>query len=524
MGVPVFAACLTDQGIKDLQEQCSSNLKVLKLNVTDDEDIENAVKFVEKNLGPGENLWSVINNAGIITTLAPTEWYQKSDYEKTLSVNLLGSIMVATKFLPLLRKSRGRIINMGSIVSLIPMPNLAAYTVSKAGLDAFSDVLRRDMYSFGVSVHTILPTGFRTNICPNSVLDHTKDTYNTILSSEQKEFYKSTFEDLMKAYKLREILLDSDISKVTNKMTHALFSKFPKTKYWVGPGAVAVFWPLSLMPYWISDFIFRGGPSFSTFAVVLLVCFAKLLEHYVRSFWVEDIKSKHVLITGCDCGFGNHMARKLDKMGVSVFASCLTDQGMKDLQEQCSSNLKVLKLNVTNDEDIENAVKFVEKNIGPGESLWSIVNNAGLMTTIAPVEWHLKSDYEKTLRVNLLGSIMVTTKFLPLLRKSRGRVINMASIVCMIPMPNLAAYTVSKAGLDAFSDVLRRDMYSFGVSVHTIHPTGFRTNICPESVLEHTKEIYNTNLSYEQKTFYKSTLDDRKCSVPSRYYSFFLSG
>ena len=87
--------------------------------------------------------------------------------------------------------------------------------------------------------------------------------------------------------------------------------------------------------------------------------------------------------------------------------------------------------------------------------LWGIVNNAGIITMIAPIEFHQKSDYERTIAVNLMGPILVTMKFLPLLRESRGRVVNMASIVTMVPMPNISAYNVTKSGIEAFSDTLR---------------------------------------------------------------------
>ena len=87
--------------------------------------------------------------------------------------------------------------------------------------------------------------------------------------------------------------------------------------------------------------------------------------------------------------------------------------------------------------------------------LWGLVNNAGIMAMIAPVEFHQRSDFEKTLAVNLIGTMMVTISFLPLLRKSKGRVVNMASIVTLVPMPNICAYNVSKSGIESFSDSLR---------------------------------------------------------------------
>lgn len=72
-----------------------------------------------------------------------------------------------------------------------------------------------------------------------------------------------------------------------------------------------------------------------------------------------------VLITGCDTGFGNLLARKLDKAGFKVFACCLfpRGQGAKDLRSECSSNLKIIKLDVTSDKDVEIAYSEVEDEL-----------------------------------------------------------------------------------------------------------------------------------------------------------------
>lgn len=72
-----------------------------------------------------------------------------------------------------------------------------------------------------------------------------------------------------------------------------------------------------------------------------------------------------VLITGCDTGFGNLLARKLDKAGFKVLACCLfpNGDGAKQLSADCSSKLKIIKLDVTSDEDVERAYECVEKEL-----------------------------------------------------------------------------------------------------------------------------------------------------------------
>ena len=108
---------------------------------------------------------------------------------------------------------------------------------------------------------------------------------------------------------------------------------------------------------------------FLFFLIIIVFCLIKLLELYIRSLQLENIRSRYVLITGCDSGFGNLLARNLDRIGVPVFATCLTEQGMTQLHETCSSRLRAFPMDVTNEEDIQKAVQFVHDNMEPGGSM-----------------------------------------------------------------------------------------------------------------------------------------------------------
>jgi len=87
--------------------------------------------------------------------------------------------------------------------------------------------------------------------------------------------------------------------------------------------------------------------------------------------------------------------------------------------------------------------------------LWGVLNNAGAMTTMGPLEWVSVDDYRRNCDVNLFGLIDVTLTFLPLVKKSRGRVVNTSSISGVITLPMFASYSVSKYGVESFTDALR---------------------------------------------------------------------
>lgn len=75
--------------------------------------------------------------------------------------------------------------------------------------------------------------------------------------------------------------------------------------------------------------------------------------------------------------------------------------------------------------------------------------------------------------VNLFGAIRVTKAFLPLIRRSQGRIVNVSSVLGFLATPFVGAYSITKTGLEMFSDVLRLEMKPFNVKVCTIEPGNF---------------------------------------------------
>jgi len=91
----------------------------------------------------------------------------------------------------------------------------------------------------------------------------------------------------------------------------------------------------------------------------------------------------------------------------------------------------------------------------PCAGLWGLMNNAGAMVAVGLPEWTTVADYRRQCDVNLFGLIDVTLTFLPLVRKSRGRIVNTTSLIGRLALSTFAAYSVSKFGVEAFSDTLR---------------------------------------------------------------------
>ena len=78
-------------------------------------------------------------------------------------------------------------------------------------------------------------------------------------------------------------------------------------------------------------------------------------------------ESLHILVTGCDTGFGNAAAKRLDEMGCHVIAGCLTEAGEPDLRKSCSEKLKTIEMDVSKRESVQKAFEFVTNSL-PSES------------------------------------------------------------------------------------------------------------------------------------------------------------
>lgn len=90
---------------------------------------------------PVAGLWGLVNNAGIAVPTAPNEWLRKEDFVAVLNVNLVGLIEVTLSLLPLVKRARGRVVNVASVMGRLSIFG-GGYCPSKFGVEAFSDSLR----------------------------------------------------------------------------------------------------------------------------------------------------------------------------------------------------------------------------------------------------------------------------------------------------------------------------------------------------------------------------------------------
>lgn len=210
-----------------------------------------------------------------------------------------------------------------------------------------------------------------------------------------------------------------------------------------------------------------------------------------------------ILITGASTGIGEACAIYLDKLGYQVFAGVRNKMDGDALRQKASKRLIPIFLDVTEETSIRTAVKTITEILGTA-NLVGLVNNAGIAIAGA-VELLPIAELRKQLEVNVIGQIAVTQAFLPMLRKTQGRIINISSESGKISFPFLGAYCASKFALEALTDALRIELQAWGIQVVLIEPGVIATPIWEKSLAK-ADEIWNQSSS-EVHHLYSSARD-----------------
>lgn len=204
-------------------------------------------------------------------------------------------------------------------------------------------------------------------------------------------------------------------------------------------------------------------------------CYRRLvLPTFGRS--IQPTSDLAVLITGCDTGLGLATAERLNQRGFFIFACCLSLESEGAVRLSVLENVHVIKCDVTSDDDIARVKTEVTSILGYStKCLHGIVNNAGV-SILGMIEWTNNINLLiQTMNVNLFGTVRVTKAFLPLIRSSKGRIVNMSSVACRDVALACTDYSLSKAGVTKFSECLDMEVSSFGVKVITIEPFFFKS-------------------------------------------------
>lgn len=178
-------------------------------------------------------------------------------------------------------------------------------------------------------------------------------------------------------------------------------------------------------------------------------------------------------ITGSSRGLGRSLTEAVLAKGDQVAATARNPEQLNDLVEKYPDQILPIKLDVTNYDEVNNAVAHTIKHFGRIDVL---VNNAGF-GIIGAAEAFTEEQVRSQLETNLYAPIDITRSVLPYMRKQRsGRILQISSIGGRVGNAGVSIYQAAKFGLSGFTEALAKEVAPLGILVTSVEPGGFRTD------------------------------------------------
>lgn len=216
-----------------------------------------------------------------------------------------------------------------------------------------------------------------------------------------------------------------------------------------------------------------------------------------------------IVITGASTGIGFALAETLASQGHKVYAGARKAEDLSKL-DAAHANITAVALDVCKAEQV---TEFAAKLVAESEKVDALINNAGV-AVIGPLEIQTDEDLSWQMETNLVGTARMIRAMLPLLRETRGRIVNVSSTSGLVAWPFAGAYVASKYALEGLSDVLRVELKRFGIETILINPGAVATPLWAKTFdavheklakqPEHIRKLYEADSARSEATVRKS--------------------
>ena len=198
---------------------------------------------------------------------------------------------------------------------------------------------------------------------------------------------------------------------------------------------------------------------------------------------------KTVIITAGSRGIGKAVAMKFAENGYQIIINYVSDktdteQLKKELLQVGAADILLIKADVSNSEDVKNMVK---ESIEKFEKIDVLVNNAGITKDNLLMRMS-EEEFDKVIQINLKGTYLVTkevTRYM--MKKKKGSIVNLASVVGVAGNAGQCNYAASKAGIIGFTKSVAKELASRNIRAHAVAP-GFiqtdMTNVLKDEIKE----------------------------------------
>jgi len=177
---------------------------------------------------------------------------------------------------------------------------------------------------------------------------------------------------------------------------------------------------------------------------------------------MKSKRNKVALVTGASSGIGQATAELLAKAGYTVYGT--SRRGA----DSSGRSFEMLTLDVTSDESVNRAVQLVMRREGRIDLL---VNNAGFGVAPAGAEESSIGQAQSIFDTNFFGVVRMTRAVLPHMRQQgAGRIVNIGSVLGLLPMPYGALYAATKHAIEGYSESLDHELRTRGIRVSVIEP------------------------------------------------------
>ena len=190
---------------------------------------------------------------------------------------------------------------------------------------------------------------------------------------------------------------------------------------------------------------------------------------------LRDFDGQVVLVVGAASGIGRAAAQLIASRGATVVIADLDKAGLASFQSELSLGANQVKtVDLSNQSSAQELVASVITDHGQIDAL---VNTAGIVgptnTKVEDVDW---SAFEKTVAINLFGTIWLTQAVIPHMKsKKYGRIAHVASIAGKEGNPGMHAYNTSKAGMIGFIKGVGKEVAADGITINAFAPAVIRT-------------------------------------------------
>jgi NAD(P)-dependent dehydrogenase (short-subunit alcohol dehydrogenase family) len=185
---------------------------------------------------------------------------------------------------------------------------------------------------------------------------------------------------------------------------------------------------------------------------------------------LQRYADRRVLITGGGSGIGQATVLRILEEGAQVVAADVSEAGLSDTLAKADANvgrLGTVLMDVGDEDSVRHGIAEATDRLG---ALDTLVNAAGILRSAHFVDTTL-ADFEKVVRVNLIGTFLVTREAIPALRQGNAAaVVNFSSTSASFAHPYMSAYAASKGGVQAMTHALALEFSQERIRFNCVQP------------------------------------------------------